>query len=159
GHPAFWDPLRPVFSDENKDAYLQQAIAAGVLSEDVVDRELLPVFTQRMRTGEFDPRDQQPYTRIGKDVIQSAAHRALAQKVAEETLTLLQNRAPRGARTPLLPADPRTVKKVVVVGDQASKVFLGQYSGDPDEQVSLLDGIRRLVPGAQVTYDDAGTST
>jgi beta-glucosidase-like glycosyl hydrolase len=159
GHPAFWDPLRPVFSDENKLAYLTEAIDAGVLGEGVVDRQLLSVFTQRMRTGEFDPRDGQPYARITKEVIQSEPHRKLAQTVAEKALTLLQNKRPKGARQPLLPVDPRAVRRVVVVGDQADEVFLGQYSGNPDEKVSLLEGVKRAVPGAQVTYDSAGTST
>ena len=159
GHPAFWDPLRHEFSDENDAAYITEAINAGILDEGVIDRELLPVFTQRMRTGEFDPRAHQPYTRITKNVIQDAAHRKLSQKVADETLTLLQNRPPAGAGRPLLPVDPRRVKRLVVVGDQADKVFLGDYSGRPDEQVSLLDGLRSALPHAEVTYDDGNSST
>jgi beta-glucosidase len=121
GHPAFWDPLRPVFSDENRIDYVQQAILAGVLSEGVIDRALLPVFTERMRTGEFDPRSRQPYTRIGKRAIESRAHRRLSERVANETLTLLQNRRPRGARRPLLPVRASSLKRVVVVGDQATR--------------------------------------
>jgi beta-glucosidase len=159
GHPAFWDPLRPIFSDENRFDYVSEAIAAGVLDEGVIDRALLPVFTQRMRTGEFDPRGGQPYTRITKAVIESRAHRKLAEAVADETLTLLQNRRPRGARRPLLPVEPKKVKKVVVVGDQAFNVFLGDYSGAPRERVSLLEGIRRVVPRAKVLYDNAKSST
>jgi beta-glucosidase-like glycosyl hydrolase len=159
GHPAFWDGLRPIFSDENRIDYITQAITAGVLSQDVIDRELLPVFTQRMRTGEFDPRGGQPYTRITKKAIQSPAHRRLTQTLADETLTLLQNNRPRGARALLLPMSPKKVKKVVVVGDQAGKVFLGDYSGTPSEHIDLLDGIRRALPRAQVTYDAAGSSS
>jgi beta-glucosidase len=159
GHPAFWDPLRPVFSDENRFDYVNEAIAAGVLDESVIDRALLPVFTQRMRTGEFDPRGGQPYTRITKSAIESRAHRQLTEAVADETLTLLQNKRPRSARRALLPVDPKRVKKVVVVGDQAFNVFLGDYSGAPRERVSLLDGIRRAVPRAQVLYDNAKSST
>jgi hypothetical protein len=159
GHPAFWDPLRPIFSDENKFANVTEAINAGILSEGVVDRELLPVFTQRMRTGEFDPRDRQPYTKITEDAIESKAHRQLAQTVAEKTLTLLQNRRPKRAKRPLLPVDPRKVKRVAVLGDQANKVFLGQYSGNPHEAINLLEGIRKVVPRARVTFDAANTST
>jgi beta-glucosidase len=159
GHPAFWDPLRPVFADENKFAYVTAAIQAGVLNEGVIDRQLQLVFKQRMRTGEFDPRDGQRYTKIRKDVIESPAHRELTQRVAERTLTLLQNRAPKGARKPLLPVDPKTVDKVVVVGDQANRAFLGQYSGRPEERVNLLQGIKLAVPRARVTYDSANSST
>lgn len=163
GHPAFWDPLRPLFSDENRIDYIQQAIAAGVLSQDVIDRELLPVFTLRIRTGEFDPRGRQPYTRIGKAAIESPAHRRLAQTVAQETLTLLQNRRPATAkgkaRRPLLPVRLKATRRMVVVGDQANRVFLGDYSGVPREQVSLLAGIRRVAPRAQVVYDSGNSSS
>jgi beta-glucosidase len=159
GHPAFWDPLRPIFSDENKAAYVNQAISNGILSEDVIDRELLPVFTQRMRTGEFDPRDPQPYAKITKDAIESPAHRKLTQTLARESLTLLQNRRPKGGRAPLLPLKPGKVKRVVIVGDQAAKLFLGDYSGAPSERVSLLEGVKKAVPKAQVVYDDGNSST
>lgn len=159
GHPAFWDPIRPVFSDENRPSFIEAAIAAGALSEGVIDRQLLGVFTMRMRTGEFDPRRGQPYTKIKKNVIQQPAHRRLTQTVAEQTLTLLQNRAPAGSRRRLLPADPKTTRKVVVLGDQANQAFLGQYSGRPDERITLLAGIRQVVPRAEVVYDDAGTAT
>ncbi len=158
GHPAFWDPLRPLFSDENRVQYVDQAISAQILSEGVIDRELLPVFTQRMRTGEFDPRSQQAYTRINKSTIQSPAHQSLTQTVGDEALTLLQNNRPAGSRQPLLPVDAAAAKRVVVVGDQANQVFLGDYSGQPSEQVSVLDGIRRALPGAQVVYDSGQSS-
>jgi beta-glucosidase len=158
GHPAFWDPLRPLFSDENRLQYVQQAISAGILAEAVIDRELLPVFTERMRTGEFDPRAGQPYTKITKSVIQSPAHQALTQTVADQSLTLLQNNRPAGSAQPLLPMAASRVKRVVVVGDQANQVFLGDYSGQPAEQVSVLDGIRRALPAAQVVYDSGNSS-
>jgi beta-glucosidase-like glycosyl hydrolase len=159
GHPAFWDPIRHEFADENGIAYVREAISAGILGEDVIDRELVPVFTQRMRTGEFDPRDQQPYAKITKSAIESPAHRKLTQTAADETLTLLQNRRPKGGRAPLLPVNPKRVKRVVVVGDQASKVFLGDYSGSPSEQVPLLQGIKQALPRAQVVYDAGNSST
>jgi len=158
GHPAFWDPVRHELSDENGIQYIQEAIAAQILSQGIIDRELLPVFTQRMRTGEFDPRAEQPYTRITKAVIQSPAHRRLTQAVADEDLTLLQNNRPPGSRRPLLPVDPTQVRQVVVIGDQANQVFLGDYSGTPSEQVSLLQGIRDALPRAQVTYDSGQSS-
>jgi beta-glucosidase len=159
GHGSVLDGARPAFSDENGVGFVREAIAAGILGEDVIDRQLLQVFTQRMRTGEFDPRAGQPYTKITRSVIESAGHRRLAQTLAEQTLTLLQNERPRGARRPLLPVSASSTRKVVVVGDQADEVFLGDYSGDPREKVSLLDGIKRVLPRATVTYDAAGTST
>lgn len=158
GHPAFWDPLRHEFSDENGTVYVNQAISAGILSERVIDRELLPVFIERMRTGEFDPRSQQPYTKITKAAIQSPAHQRLTQTVADETLTLLQNHRPAGSPRPLLPVNPANVRKVVLVGDQADQVFLGDYSGAPSEQVNVLQAIQQALPHAQVIYDSGNSS-
>ncbi|MFC4114398.1 glycoside hydrolase family 3 protein [Nonomuraea zeae] len=61
---------------------LRDAVAAGALSEGVLDTALVRLFTVRMRTGEFDPADRVPYTKISKDVIQSPQHQELARKVA-----------------------------------------------------------------------------
>ncbi|MFJ4621543.1 glycoside hydrolase family 3 N-terminal domain-containing protein [Streptomyces sp. NPDC088812] len=53
---------------------LTEAVEAGVLSDGVIDTALVHLFTVRMRTGEFDRADEVPYTRIGKDVIESPEH-------------------------------------------------------------------------------------
>ena len=163
GEPPFGDTIMSVTGRENRIDYVREAIAAGVLSEGVIDRALVRVFTLRMRTGEFDPRSRQPYTRIGKSVIESASHRRLAQQVAEQSMVLLKNGRAGSASAPLLPADPRRLRRVVILGDQADKVFLGGYSGAPREQVSLRRGLtaalRRTSPNTTVTYDAAGSSS
>ncbi len=149
--------------DEANLANIEQAIRAGVLSEGVIDNALLHVFMVRMRTGEFDPAHRVPYTRITKDVIQSPAHQALAAKVAANSLVLLKNDTVPTLDRPLLPANARNLNKVVILGDLASKVTLGGYSGSPTFQVSPVHGIRAAVlranPAASVVYDAAHTST
>src|SRR5205823_4208352 len=70
----------------------------------------------------------------------------------------LQNRRPAGSRRSLLPLNARKVKHVVVIGDQAAKVFLGDYSGQPSERGSVLQGIQRALPHAQVIYDTGNSS-
>jgi beta-glucosidase len=142
---------------------IQAAIKAGILSEGVIDNALVHLFTIRMETGEFDPRSQVPYTQITKDAIQSPAHQALAEKVAAEDLVLLKNDNVAGTTAPLLPADPAKLSNVVVVGNLANTVTLGDYSGDPSLRVSAVQGITSAVkaanPDATVTYDSCGTST
>ncbi|MGW2638432.1 glycoside hydrolase family 3 C-terminal domain-containing protein [Streptomyces sp. NPDC001348] len=148
---------------EATSANLEQAIKAGVLSEGVIDNALVHLFTVRMRTGEFDPVNQQPYTKITKDVVESPAHQELARTVADNALVLLQNNKVAGTGRPLLPADPAKLNKVVIVGDQAGKVTLGGYSGDPTKKVDAVQGITAQVkaanPDAQVVHDAAGTSS
>jgi beta-glucosidase-like glycosyl hydrolase len=142
---------------------IEQAISAGVLSEGVIDNALVHLFTLRMRTGEFDPASKVPYTKIGKDEIQSPAHQALAEKVAANSLVLLKNDDLTGSSTPLLPASAATLNKVVVVGDLANKVTLGGYSGAPSLQVNAVQGITSAVqaanPNATVDFDACGTGT
>ncbi|MBM9503225.1 glycoside hydrolase family 3 C-terminal domain-containing protein [Actinacidiphila acididurans] len=148
--------------DEATTANIQAAIDAGILSEGVIDTALVKVFTIRMETGEFDPPGSVPYTSITKDQIESPAHQALATKVADNSLVLLQNSTPAGTSAPLLPADAATAKHIVVLGDQAANTTLGLYSGQPDHTTSPLQGIKDAVaaadPSASVVYDAAGTS-
>jgi len=148
---------------ENTLSNIEAAIEAGALDEGVIDNALVKLFTVRMETGEFDPPSQDPYSKITKAQIQSPAHQALATEVADNSVVLLKNQAPAGASSPLLPLDPKTTGKVVIVGDLAGKVTLGDYSGDPSLQVDAAQGItdelRAADPGAQVVYDSCGTST
>lgn len=142
---------------------IEDAVKAGILSKGVIDRALTQVFTVRMETGEFDPPAMVPYTKIKKDVIQSAAHRQLAEEVAENTLVLLKNDSVPGTSVKLLPLTASKIRKIVIVGDLASKVTLGGYSGDPDMKINAVQGITEAMkkdnPDAAVIFDSTGSST
>lgn len=144
-------------------ANIQAAIKAGALSEGVLDNALVHLFTMRMQTGEFDPASKVAYTKITKSVIQSPAHQALAEQVAADDLVLLKNDNVAGGSAPLLPANPSKLNNVVIVGNLANTVTLGDYSGDPTLQVNAVQGITSAVkaanPNATVVYDSCGTST
>lgn len=154
--------IRSWFGEENAPARLREAIEARILSEGVIDRALVRIFTLRMRTGEFDRRDRVPYTEIGSEVIDSLEHRELTQRVAQRSLVLLKNARAGGAGR-VLPADAADTDAVVVLGDLADEVVLGGYSGIPTERVSARKGIEQYLeeanPAADVVFDDAGTST
>ncbi|MFE2428908.1 glycoside hydrolase family 3 C-terminal domain-containing protein [Streptomyces sp. NPDC059373] len=149
--------------DEATTANIGEAIKAGALSEGVIDTALVRVFTIRMATGEFDPASKVSYTTITKDQVESPAHQALATKVADNSLVLLQNGTPKAATAPLLPADPAKTKKVVILGDLANTTSLGLYSGEPTHTTSPVQGITDAVkaanPDTDVVFDAAGTSS
>ena len=147
---------------------IEEAIQAHVLSQGVLDTALVHMFLQRMRTGEFDPAGRVRWTRITKAQIQSAAHTALARRQADQDIVLLKNDTFRPSRHAhsagrLLPANPRKLSHVVIVGNLADTVTLGGYSGNPATQVNAVEGITRVVkaanPKATLTYDSCGTST
>jgi beta-glucosidase len=148
---------------ENSLSNMQAAINAGALSEGVIDTALVHAFTVRMQTGEFDPAGSVPYTSITKAQIQSPAHQALATTVADNSLVLLKNANVTGTSTPLLPAVPSKLTNVVILGDLANTVTLGDYSGAPGLQVNAVQGITTAIkaanPNANILFDAADTSS
>jgi beta-glucosidase-like glycosyl hydrolase len=142
---------------------ISSAIAAGILSEGVIDTDLVKLFTVRMQTGEFDPAAKNKYTAISRSVIESPEHQQLAQTVADNSLVLLKNSTTTGLPTPLLPVDAAATGKIVILGNMANQVTLGGYSGAPSTQINAVQGITAAVraanPGASVVFDAAGTST
>jgi beta-glucosidase len=85
------------------------------------------------------------YDRIPASELDSAAHRRLALRLAEESMVLLKNDG-------VLPL--RSVKRIAVVGPLADQtaVLLGNYNGIPTHTVSLLEGMKAAFPGATITY-------
>jgi len=68
-------------------------------------------------------------------------------KIAEESMVLLKN------TNNLLPLKKDQYKKIAVIGPMAATNYLGDYSGLPSKNVSLLEGIKNKVQGsAEVLY-------
>lgn len=68
-----------------------QAMKAGKLTEEEIRNNVKPLFYTRMRLGEFDPPEMNPYNKIDVDVIQSQTHRDLAITAATKSFVLLKN--------------------------------------------------------------------
>jgi beta-glucosidase len=84
-------------------------------------------------------------------VIASPAHRALAHRVAAESIVLLKNE-PVGA-APLLPLTPIT-RHLAVVGRLAAQANLGDHGSSrvrPPSTVSPLQGLREALPSVRIT--------
>lgn len=123
------------------------AVRSGLISETVVDQALRRVLRVAFRLGVFDPPEMVPYSKIGADVIESAAHRQLSLKTAVESIVLLRNAGN------LLPLDPAKVHSVAVIGPQADQFETGNYFGTKPRIVSPVEGIRaRLAPNGKVEY-------
>ncbi|WP_308440481.1 glycoside hydrolase family 3 protein [Virgisporangium aurantiacum] len=119
-------------------AELKSALAKGLLTEADVDRSVRRALTIRIRLGQLDP-DGGPYGRIGADVIDSPAHRALNRKTAAAAMVLLKNKT--------LPLDAARTKKIAVIGPLHDQLFSDWYGGNMPYQVTPLDGIRERVGG------------
>ncbi|MBZ5685555.1 MAG: glycoside hydrolase family 3 C-terminal domain-containing protein [Acidobacteriia bacterium] len=133
-----------VTDDHDYRPYIE-AVQQGYLPETSVDTALVRLFTARIRLGMFDPPDVAPYSKIDEKALDSAEHRALARRMANESMVLLKNDG-------VLPL--KSVRRIAVVGPLADQtaVLLGNYNGTPSHTVSVLEGMKAEFPNAKITY-------
>jgi beta-glucosidase len=134
-----------VTDDHDYKPYLD-AVKQGFLKESDIDVAVTRLFTARMKLGMFDPPEMVPYSKIDESLLDSAEHRAMARKIANESMVLLKNDG-------VLPLKTSGIK-IAVVGPLAdqTKVLLGNYNGTPSHTVSILEGLRNEFTGAPINY-------
>jgi beta-glucosidase len=132
------------FSDKEFMENIPAAVQDGKLTEDRLDDALKRVLRVRMKLGEFDPQDRNPYSRISPDVIGNAEHRQLALEAARKAIVLLEN------RNAFLPLDKAKLKTIAVIGPHADLFTPGSYSGKVTDPVNPLQGIRNRAAGAEI---------
>jgi beta-glucosidase len=134
-----------VTDDHDYKPYMD-AVKQGFLKESEIDVALTRLFTARMKLGMFDPPEMVPYSKIDESLLDGPAHRALARKMANESMVLLKNDG-------VLPLKTSGIK-IVVVGPLAdqTKVLLGNYNGIPTHTVSILEGLKSEFAGATIKY-------
>jgi beta-glucosidase len=139
------DFTEKVTDDHDYKPYLD-AVKQGFLKESEIDVALTRLFTARMKLGMFDPPEMVPYSRIDEKELDSAEHRALALKLANESMVLLKNGG-------VLPLKTSGIK-IAVVGPLAdqTKVLLGNYNGIPTHTVSVLEGLKAEFSSDTITY-------
>ncbi len=127
---------------------LTKSVAEGLISEQDIDTAVSHELTARFRLGLFDPPAMVPWSKITLADNDTPEHRALALKVAEESIVLLKNKG-------LLPLNRSKIKRIAVIGPNADSVrmLLGNYNGRASHPVTLLDGIREIAgSNVAVTY-------
>lgn len=127
---------------------LIKALQDGKIKEEDLDVSLRRLLKGRFELGMFDPDERVPYTRIPYSVVESPEHIAKALDMARKSMVLLKN------KNGVLPLN-KDIRKIAVVGPNAadSTMLWANYNGFPTHTVTILDGIRRKVPGAEVIYE------
>ncbi len=140
------DFMAKVNNDHDYAPYLQ-AVKQGLLKESEIDVALTRLFTARMKLGMFDPPEMVPYSKIDENLLDSPRHRAMARKLANESMVLLKNDG-------ILPLKTSGLKLALVgpLADQY-KVLLGNYNGIPTHSVTVLEGLKAEFPGAQIRFE------
>lgn len=125
--------------------YLPAAIKQGAISEAMLDNLVRPILEMKYRLGLFSS----PYVDMEKFHREtlSTAQRDAVRKAAEQTAVLLRN---EGHTLPLR----KTVHSIAVIGPLADSPLdtMGSWAihGDRRDAVTIAQGIRELLPNAQV---------
>ncbi|NMC41862.1 MAG: carbohydrate-binding protein, partial [Bacteroidales bacterium] len=147
--------------------YQTSAISAlnkGLITEADIDKALINIFTIRMRLGEFDPKEDVPYSGIKPSIINDPSHNDLAMLIATKTPVLLKNEVAVKTGKKALPLNTAGVKKIALLGPQADRVELGDYSGEviPELKITPLAGIKNYIKqkglDIEVAYSQGGNT-
>jgi beta-glucosidase len=131
-------------------ARYREAHQRRLVSTADIDTALVRLFSARYRNGDLGGLRAPQVTPI--TAVNTPEHQQLALKSAIESLVLLKNDG-------VLPLKPGV--KLAVIGPlaDATRVLRGNYSSTQSAPpVSVLDGLRRVMPGAQLTLVPAGAS-
>jgi beta-glucosidase len=132
----------------NNYADLVALTKEGHIDSLALDQAVSYVLTLKFKLGLFD-RDRRGEISLAKarEVIGLPEARTMALQAAEESMVLLKN------DHQILPLRVGRYKKIAVIGPCAATNYLGDYSGVPVHNVSLLEGIRNKVGrSAEVLY-------
>ncbi len=125
---------------------LRKAVREGRIPLSVIDERVAEVLRAKFWLGLFDD----PYKGDAKEaakVVHSEAHRDVSRRAALESIVLLKN---EGNALPL----SKDVKKIAVIGPNADERdnLICRYGPANAPVTTVLEGIRRHVPTAEVTY-------
>jgi beta-glucosidase len=125
---------------------LIDCVHEGSLPQADLDRAVRSVLRVKFELGLFDHPFVDPA--LAAKVDRSQAHLALSLESARESMTLLKN------SDNLLPL-PKSTQRIAVIGPNANVARYGDYANQKwGENVSMLQGIRAMVPQAAVNFDE-----
>ncbi len=103
----------------------------------IIDSAVARVLRAKFESGLFES----PFVDPGESerINGSPSHRELALQAARESVVLLKNEGN------ILPVG-REIRKIAIIGPDAVEARMGGYSGPGNNRVSLLDGLRQLLP-------------
>lgn len=136
----FYDFRHEIFQNA-----LMDCIREGSLPQSDLDRAVKSVLRVKFALGLFDHPMTDPGLRAR--TYRSQAHLDLTLEAARQSMTLLKN---DGHLLPL----SKSMKKIAVIGPNADVARYGDYENELNgAHISMLAGIRTLVPQATVEFD------
>jgi beta-glucosidase len=125
---------------------LINCVQDGSLPGPDLERAVRSVLRVKFALGLFDHPFIDPA--LNAEEHRSAAHLAVSLESARESMTLLKN------ENQLLPL-AKTIQRIAVIGPNGNVARYGDYEKEVNgEHISIVQGIRALVPHAAVTFDE-----
>src|ERR1700712_4689951 len=116
--------------DTEFETNIPLAVKRGLLTTKNVDLALSRVLRVGFRLGAFDPPASSPFSSIPMSVVRSPQRLELSLKAAQESITLLSNRAK------FLPLKREAVHSIAVIGPAGDTAYeTGNYYGTPFRKV------------------------
>lgn len=118
---------------------LAEGVNKGLHSERDINVSLSRLFTILFKIGMFDPAERIPYSAIGREVLECKEHKQQADRIAKESIVLLEN------KNHLLPLDASKIRSIALVGPNADngQTQLANYFGTPSEIVTPYMSLKR----------------
>lgn len=130
----------------------REALDRGLITIGEIDTALVRLFSARIRTGDLPANGGGDARPTAPAAVMTPDHEALALTASEKSLVLLKNDG-------VLPLKPGL--RIAVIGPlgDATRVLRGNYSSALSAPpISVVDGLRRALPNAQVHYAPFGAS-
>ena len=128
--------------------YMKETLEQGLVDESHIDTAVRRILRTRFKLGVYDPPQVVPYTDIPGERLESSEHQELALQTARESMVLLKNEG-------VLPFDDEKMESIAVIGPNAHKTELGNYSGFPSIKISPLEGIKERAKDQDITVRHA----
>ena len=125
---------------------LKEARERGLVTRETLERAAAKTLEIRARLGEFE--DERPYSDISWDEIGSDEMQRLNLEAAEKCIVLLEN------NKNTIPVNKDKVRRIAVLGPFADShdALVGNYMGMPYGCVTVLEGVEKVFPGAEVRF-------
>jgi beta-glucosidase len=124
---------------------LTTALDRGLITTADIDTAVRRVLAIRLRLGEFDPPELDPYRSLEPDLVNCPAHRQLAHEAARQAIVLLKHECH------VLPLTKAT-QRIAVIGPLAGTLSEDWYAGTLPYQITALDGLTERLGADRVDY-------
>lgn len=125
---------------------LRELVQEGAIPMSVIDSRVADVLRVKFLVGLFDkPLKTDKEIKEADAIVDGPENRSVALQACLESMVLLKNDG-------ILPLDEKKIKTMAVIGPNAAEAVRRGYGPNGGPSISVLDGLRTRLPGAEILY-------